>query len=132
MITLEQKYLHCSLIFRRASCWPRRSGGTISHDHFHSVCSKCDCTTVSPSCRVAEKGDAHTRAHHSRAFKPNTSKFCHQPPAPTRRWLTRIQQWLSEEEERSRRIMAEIIIITIIIIWPEMGRQYHPVTSGVA
>ena len=95
---LKQKYLHCSLIFRRASCWPWRSGGTISHDHFHSVCSKCDCTSVSPSHRVSEKGNAHARAHHSRAFKPNTSKFCHQPPAPTRCWLARIQQWLREEE----------------------------------
>lgn len=129
---LEQKYLYCSLIFRRASCWPWRSGGTISHGLFHSVCSKCDCTSVSPSYRVTEKGNTHAHAHHGRAFKPNTSKFCHQAPAPTRRWLVRIQQWLREDEEGSGWIMAEITVTTLIIIWLEMGRQCYPITSGVA
>lgn len=128
---LEQKYLHCSLIFRRASCWPWRSGGTISHGLFHSVCSKCDCTSISPSYRVTEKGNTHAHAHPAEPSSPNC-KFCHQTPAPTRRWLARIQQWLREGEEGSRLDNGRNNSNNTYYYLARMGRQCYPITSGVA
>lgn len=50
----------------------------------------------------SQRRATHMPMPHGQAFKPNTSKFCHQAPAPTRRWLARIQQWLRESEEGSR------------------------------